>query len=154
MKVNMKQLKKDVKQVVKCEVCSKDLEVGNSNIKSGVCWRCLVKLEFNTDPLNKTMLEVKSVDHTVNYPGSWQKMEMFVDQEGNVYKFGKLMKKEFGKHKPTSSDELYTWYLTNTDIGSKHEKKQAKDKKNLDKKIEHYKKSKAAKAKKKKGIKK
>jgi hypothetical protein len=146
--------KKSEKRIVHCEKCSRDIVVTDDSVVSGICHRCLLQMEMNIDPDLKKIFEIKPIDPFAGYPGQWQKMELYVDEAGNVNRFGKRIDKEFGKFKPTTADELFNWHTNLANGASKFEKKKEKEKKNLDKKIAQYKKSKLEKARKKKNIKK
>jgi len=82
---------------IECETCKRSLEVDENSI-GGMCWKCTAKLVG--------LPEIKSYTEKSKFPPGWRFMSLFVDYEGNVYKYGEIDESLKGTMEPTDVDKI------------------------------------------------
>ena len=80
-----------------CDSCKRSIEI-DENCIGGMCWRCTAKLAG--------LPEIKSDTEKSKFPPGWRFMALFVDHEGNVYKYGEIDESLKGTMEPTDVDKI------------------------------------------------
>jgi len=82
---------------ISCDKCNRSMKV-DDNCIGGLCWVCTVKLAGPP--------EIKPSNIQSKFPPGWKFMSLFVDYDGNVYKYGELHDELKGTLEPTDVEKI------------------------------------------------